>query len=66
MPALSLKLLSLRVLPWLLLAMPALASAQRKPGEVVMERGIAKTESGAAVSYELGTLYVPENRQKPR
>lgn len=53
------------VLPWVLLALPTGAWAQRKPGEVVIERGTLESESGTRVSYELGTLYVPESRRKP-
>ncbi|MCP3097832.1 alpha/beta hydrolase [Myxococcus sp. K15C18031901] len=49
----------------LLLAAPTEGWAQRKPGEVVLERGTVELEPGTRVSYELGTLYVPENRQKP-
>lgn len=30
-----------------------------------MERGTVELEPGTHVSYELGTLYVPENRRKP-
>ncbi|AFE07188.1 hypothetical protein COCOR_06874 [Corallococcus coralloides DSM 2259] len=57
--------LSLRVLPWLLLAMPAAAAAQHKPGDVVIERVAIKTESGSTGVYEVGTLFVPENRTRP-
>ncbi len=49
----------------LLLALPTGALAQRKPGEVLLERGTLELEPGTRVSYELGTLYVPENRRKP-
>jgi hypothetical protein len=58
--------LSLRVLPWLLLAMPVAASAQHKPGDVVIERVALKNESGTTGVYEVGTLFVPENRTKPQ
>ncbi|WP_255442000.1 alpha/beta hydrolase [Corallococcus sp. Z5C101001] len=47
------------------LAFPAGALAQHKPGEVIIERGAVELEPGTRVSYELGTLYVPENRRKP-
>ncbi|MBJ6764497.1 alpha/beta fold hydrolase [Myxococcaceae bacterium JPH2] len=49
----------------LLLAAPARSWAQHKPGDVVIERGTVELEPGTRVAYELGTLYVPENRQKP-
>jgi pimeloyl-ACP methyl ester carboxylesterase len=49
----------------LLLAAPAAAFAQHKPGDIVVERGTVRDEQGKAVPYEIGTLYVPENRSKP-
>lgn len=57
--------------PWqrwllaLLLAAPAAAFAQHRPGEIVVERGTVRDEQGKTVPYEIGTLYVPENRNKP-
>lgn len=48
-----------------LLAAPAIAQAQHKPGEMVVETGTVRDEGGKAVPYEIGTLYVPENRDKP-
>lgn len=47
-----------------LAGMPVLAKAQHKAGEIVVERGTIADEKGAAVPYEIGTLYVPENRSK--
>lgn len=35
----------------------------RAAGEVVIEAGTVRDPQGAAVDYEIGTLYVPENRQ---
>lgn len=41
------------------------AVAAPKAGEIVMERGVTKTGDGRTVSYEIGTLYAPENRAAP-
>ncbi|MCY1059823.1 alpha/beta hydrolase [Nannocystis sp. SCPEA4] len=38
--------------------------AHPRAGEVVLERGTVRDETGAGVAYEIGTLYVPENRGK--
>src|SRR5690348_9955225 len=46
-------------------AAPAIALAQHKPGDIVIERGTVPDEQGKPVPYEIGTLYVPENRSKP-
>ncbi|WP_426700535.1 alpha/beta hydrolase [Rhodanobacter sp. Col0626] len=54
-----------RVLPLLLVATPAFAAASHQPGDIVVERGTVRSETGASVPYEIGTLYVPENRRKP-
>lgn len=54
-----------RLLPFLLLIASTAAIAQHKPGEIVAERGTVRDEKGAQVAYEIGTLYVPENRSKP-
>ncbi|MDC0675810.1 alpha/beta fold hydrolase [Nannocystis radixulma] len=44
---------------------PRLADpAHPRAGEVVLERGTVRDETGAEVGYEIGTLYVPENRRK--
>lgn len=53
------------LLPWCLVATPALAAASHRAGDIVVERGTVTSEAGKVVAYELGTLYVPENRQKP-
>jgi pimeloyl-ACP methyl ester carboxylesterase len=45
-------------------AMPAFAAASHKPGDVVVEHGTFRSEAGLDVPYEIGTLYVPENRQR--
>jgi pimeloyl-ACP methyl ester carboxylesterase len=45
----------------------AAASAQAQPrraGDIVTESAIATTIDGLATPYEIGTLYVPENRDK--
>lgn len=51
-------------------ALPALAFAAdttpaHRPGETVIEHGIATASDGSTMPYEIGTLYVPENRAKP-
>lgn len=53
------------LLPWCFVAMPVFAAAPHKAGDIVVERGKVKSETGAVVPYEIGTLYVPENREKP-
>ncbi|MCL1635606.1 alpha/beta hydrolase [Luteimonas sp. SX5] len=54
-----------RLLLPLFLILPTAAVAQHRPGEIVVERGTVRDEQGRAVPYEIGTLYVPENRSKP-
>ena len=54
-----------RLLASLFLIAPAVAFAQHKPGEIVVERGTVRDEQGKTVPYEIGSLYVPENRSKP-
>jgi len=43
----------------------ALAGAAPKAGDTVIQPGTAKAIDGSSMSYEIGTLYVPENRAKP-
>lgn len=54
------------LLPW---SLPLLASMQdaavHRAGDVVIEPGTIHDEKGDAVAYEIGTLYVPENRRNP-
>lgn len=56
-------------LPVLLVLLPLLASAQdavaHRAGDVVIEPGTIRDEKGDAIAYEIGTLYVPENRRNP-
>lgn len=55
-----------RLLLSLLLVAPAAAfAAQHEAGDTVVERGTVRDEQGKAVPYEIGTLYVPENRGNP-
>ena len=42
------------------------AGHARKPGEVALEAASLTTPDGGKVEYELGTLYVPENRADPK
>lgn len=56
------------VLPLLaicLLSQP-LSAAEHKPGEIVMETASLSVPGADAIPYELGTLYVPENRADPK
>ncbi len=48
----------------LALAVPA-AAAQHHAGETVIETGVTTAIDGSTMRYEIGTLYVPENRAKP-
>lgn len=43
---------------------PALAQ-QSAPKGIVIEQGSVKLPTGETVPYDIGTLYVPENRSKP-
>ncbi|USQ96714.1 alpha/beta fold hydrolase [Caulobacter sp. RL271] len=45
----------------LAIAVPAAAEDRR----IVVETGVAVASDGSAMPYEIGTLYVPENRAKP-
>ncbi|MCX8477617.1 MAG: alpha/beta hydrolase [Sphingomonas sp.] len=51
--------LALQTLP-----LPAFAQ-QRAPNRIVIEQGSVKLPTGETVAYEIGTLYVPENRARP-
>jgi pimeloyl-ACP methyl ester carboxylesterase len=42
------------------------AGAARRAGEVVIEKASLHSDSTGTVSFELGTLYVPENRADPK
>ena len=55
-------LLAIGALTALLLASQLLAAAERKAGGVEFEKRSYKTTSGEVLDYELGTLYVQENR----
>jgi pimeloyl-ACP methyl ester carboxylesterase len=50
-------------LAWLF-AMPALAAASHRAGDIVIEHGTVRSGAGVDVPYEIGTLYVAENRQR--
>jgi len=59
---------SIRILTCALLAvvaLPCAAFAQREQSKIETEPGSVKLPSGETVAYEIGTLYVPENRAKP-
>src|SRR5882762_8369648 len=38
----------------------------RKAGEIITESGSLTTPNGETIPFELGTLYVPENRSDPK
>jgi len=40
-------------------------AAAPKAGDIVVQTGVVKAADGSSVPYEIGTLYVPENRQSP-
>jgi pimeloyl-ACP methyl ester carboxylesterase len=46
------------------LSSPVFAAAP-KAGDIVVQTGTVKADDGTPVSYEVGTLYVPENRRSP-
>lgn len=43
----------------------ATLAATPRAGDVVIETGVVHAADGSTVPYEIGTLYVPENRQSP-
>jgi len=40
-------------------------AATPKAGDIAIEKGVVHRADGSSVPYEIGTLYVPENRQSP-
>lgn len=60
----SIRMLALLALAPFLRAIPALAQ-QATSDRIVIEQGKVKLPSGETVRYEIGTLYVPENRSRP-
>jgi pimeloyl-ACP methyl ester carboxylesterase len=43
---------------------PPAPPADRHAGDVVIEHGVATASDGSAMPFDIGTLYVPENREK--
>src|SRR5258706_13908941 len=41
-------------------------ATDRKAGEIIIEPASLTTPNGETIKFELGTLYVPENRSDPR
>src|SRR5438552_18393635 len=41
-------------------------ASDRKAGEIVIEPASLTTPRGETINFELGTLYVPENRSEPK
>jgi pimeloyl-ACP methyl ester carboxylesterase len=41
------------------------AHAARKAGDIEVHKGMAKAADGSAIPYEIGTIYLPENRANP-
>src|SRR5438270_2432528 len=42
------------------------SAGDRKPGEIIIEPASLTTPTGETIAFELGTLYVPENRSDPK
>src|SRR5258705_10169931 len=42
------------------------SASDRKPGEIIIEPASLTTPTGETIAFELGTLYVPENRLDPK
>jgi pimeloyl-ACP methyl ester carboxylesterase len=42
------------------------SASDRKPGEIIIEPASLTTPTGETINFELGTLYVPENRSDPK
>ena len=62
----SIRMLVCALLALALQAVPAIASAQQAVTDrIVIEQGNVKLPTGETVRYEIGTLYVSENRSKP-
>lgn len=59
---------SIRKLVWVLLPLVAPVDASAGPGHdrIAIEQGAVKLPTGETVAYEIGTLYVPENRSNPQ
>lgn len=47
-----------------LMSLPILAGPVRQAGDTVIQTGVAMAIDGSSMPYEIGTLYVPENRAK--
>lgn len=60
----SIRMLALVPLALVFQTMPASAQ-QATTDRIVIKQGKVKLPSGETVPYEIGTLYVPENRSKP-
>lgn len=43
-----------------------LSAEPKRPGEIVLEKRTALVPDGKPIEFELGTLYVPENRSDPQ
>ena len=62
----SIRMLVCALLALALQTVPAVASAQQAVTDrIVIEQGNVTLPTGETVPYEIGTLYVPENRSKP-
>lgn len=49
----------------LLLLAPSVAGAGTPSDQIVIEHGSVRLSTGETLAYEIGTLFVPENRNKP-
>ena len=49
----------------LLLLAPSVAGARTPSDQIVIEQGSVRLSTSETIAYEIGTLFVPENRNKP-
>lgn len=64
MPSMVRNLASLLALLPILLLAPSVASASTPNDQIVIEQGSVRLSTGETLTYEIGTLFVPENRNK--
>jgi pimeloyl-ACP methyl ester carboxylesterase len=64
MPKVSLPRLAFLIVLFPIAVYAADVAPTHRPGEAVIEHGVATASDGSSMPYEIGTLYVPENRDK--
>ena len=57
---------ALIIIPQQLMAQSNMRASVRKAGEIMIEPASLTTPFGETINFELGTLYVPENRSDPK